>query len=391
MPSLRAVVTALATVVVVAVQAAPQAAAGSDPGSGSGSGSGVCNNSPSLCSRPYNKMTHLGAHDSSFLRDKSTNNSPAGNQFKNATLALDAGLRLLQTQLHKVESGQTPQERLRLCHSSCGILDAGPLERWLAAVTDWMSRNPNDVVTLLLVNSDRVPAQDIGAAFERAGLAQLAYKPPPAANTQSTWPTLQTMISQGTRVVVFVTNMPTAPDVPYLIPEFEHIFETAFEITQLDGFNCTLDRPKSAGDAAAALGAGYMSLVNHFKYQNVGIGLLKSLASSVGINSNIIMPDADRAGVVNSPAQTADGNLGRHVEQCRSQWGQPPNFVLVDFWDVAGPLDAIDTLNGMPVGAASGRKAVAPGPVTAAARRSRGVVAAVTLAAMAAASTLVLM
>ncbi|PHH70890.1 hypothetical protein CDD80_5668 [Ophiocordyceps camponoti-rufipedis] len=341
---LRAIVAALA--VASAVDAVPQTATGTGPDSDSGSGSGVCNNSPALCSRPYNKMTHLGAHDSSFLRDKSTNNSPAGNQFKNATLALDAGLRLLQTQLHKVDAGQTAVDKLRLCHTSCGILDAGPLDGWLAAVSDWVQRNPSDVVTLLLVNADRVSPLEIGAAFQRTGLDRLAYRPA-APGRQTTWPSLQTMISQGMRVVVFVTNTAASPDVPYLLPEFDHMFETAFEVTQLSGFNCTLDRPRAAGDGPAALAAGYMSLVNHFKYQTLGgTGLLKSLAQTVGINANIMVPDADRAAVVNSPAQTAEGNLGRHVEECRRLWGQAPTFILVDFWDVGAPLEVVDGVNG---------------------------------------------
>src|SRR5688572_24880510 len=59
-----------------------------------------CNSSPSLCSLQYNQITHMGAHDSSFLRDESTRNSLAGNQYLNATKALDAGFRLLQGQVH---------------------------------------------------------------------------------------------------------------------------------------------------------------------------------------------------------------------------------------------------------------------------------------------------
>ncbi|RDA83846.1 hypothetical protein CP532_1200 [Ophiocordyceps camponoti-leonardi (nom. inval.)] len=365
MPSLRAVVAILASLAVTAATAAATPAT-------TGSDAVACNNSPALCSRAYNKMTHLGAHDSSFLRDKSTNNSPAGNQFRNATLALDAGLRLLQTQLHKVDSAQNDVERLRLCHSSCGILDAGPLDTWLRAVADWMGRNPNDVVTLLIVNADNVSPREIGAAFQRTGLDRIAFRAPATAPAP-TWPTLQTMISQGTRLVAFVTNMATTAEAPFLIPEFDHIFETGFEITQLDGFNSTLDRPRRLGDGPSAVKAGFMGLVNHFKYQTIGTGLLKSLAKSVGISANIMVPDADNAKIVNSPSTSTTGSLGRHLEECRAQWGgQAPTFVLVDFWDVAGPLEAVDALNGLGYGSASGRTVVAPGPVTAAAGRGGG-------------------
>lgn len=41
----------------------------------------ACNNSPALCSRSYSNITHLGAHDSAFVRDASTSYSSSGNQY----------------------------------------------------------------------------------------------------------------------------------------------------------------------------------------------------------------------------------------------------------------------------------------------------------------------
>lgn len=40
----------------------------------------ACNNSPDLCSKSYGEITHLGAHDSPFVRDASTDYSTSGNQ-----------------------------------------------------------------------------------------------------------------------------------------------------------------------------------------------------------------------------------------------------------------------------------------------------------------------
>ncbi|POR34100.1 Uncharacterized protein TPAR_05739 [Tolypocladium paradoxum] len=332
-PSLRAAAAA-ALLAVASVQAAPQATATSAVGGNTSvAGTRACNNSPSLCSRQYNRITYMGAHDSSFLRDKSTGNSLSGNQFKNATVALDAGLRLLQAQVHK------PNSTLELCHTSCSLLDAGPLESWLAAVNDWMAKNPNEVVTLVLVNSDNAPASDFGSVFEKSGISKLGYKSTTTSATGN-WPTLDTMINQGTRVVSFVTNIQYSSATPYLLPEFDFAFETPFAVTELTGFNCTLDRPSRAGPAATALSNNFMSLVNHFKYQSLG--------------SSIMVPDVDRIDVVNSPATSADGNLGKHLQACKTQWNQQPNFVLVDFWDRASPIQAVDSMNGL--GSTTGRK-----------------------------------
>lgn len=35
----------------------------------------ACNNSPDLCDKPYNEITHLGAHDSPFSADSSGESS----------------------------------------------------------------------------------------------------------------------------------------------------------------------------------------------------------------------------------------------------------------------------------------------------------------------------
>lgn len=309
----------------------------------------ACNNSPTLCSRKYNSISHIGAHNSAFLRDDSTNNSLAGNQFKNATFALDAGLRLLQAQVHLFEGG------LRLCHTSCSLLDAGPLQTWLQAVNAWVEKNPNEVVTVLLVNSDSQPAATFDAAFQGAGLAKHGYVPA-AAGPMSDWPTLQSMIDSGGRVVSFVTNMDSTVQYPYLIPEFNYVFETQFEVTDITGFNCSLHRPSNIGSATDALGKGYLSLVNHFKYQRI-IG-------------PILVPDVDALSVVNSAATSAVGNLGRHVETCQSEWSRAPNFVLVDFWNQEDPIAAVDKLNA--VTDLQGRQTIATTPPRSGAGRRGG-------------------
>jgi hypothetical protein len=61
----------------------------------------ACNNSPDLCNRAYNNITHLGAHDSPFLRNAETSFSTSGNHYYNTTIQLDAGVRLLSAQIHK--------------------------------------------------------------------------------------------------------------------------------------------------------------------------------------------------------------------------------------------------------------------------------------------------
>ncbi|KAK0392835.1 hypothetical protein NLU13_2329 [Sarocladium strictum] len=290
----------------------------------------ACNNSPDLCSRAYNDVTYLGAHNSAFLRDASTDFTISGNHFFNATLALDAGLRLLQAQVHDKDGV------LHLCHSSCSLLDAGPLVDWLSKIETWIANNERDVVTILLVNAADATAADFASAWQSSGLAAHGYAPPSTQSPLATWPTLGEMISSGKRLVSFITQIDASPAAPYLLPEFSYVFETHFEVTALTGFNCSIDRPSRAGDdGASALAAGWLGLINHFKYQNV-LG-------------SINFPDVNSIETVNDPGSSAVGNLGRQLNECATAWGgqgnKKPNFVLIDFWSENDPLKAVDAMN----------------------------------------------
>lgn len=315
----------------------------------SDSSSTVCNNSPALCSKQYNQVTYLGAHNSAFLRDDSTDDSISGNQYLNATFALDAGLRLMQAQIH---AGDSP---LQLCHSSCGMMDAGSLQDWLAKIAVWMEANPHDVVTILLVNQNEdATADDFGAAFDAAGLGKMAYTPQEPGTATSSWPTLQSMIDENQRLVAFVTNIEYSSSAPYILPEFDYVFETPFEVTTIDGFNCTLDRPSSVDSAASALAGNMLSLVNHFKYQS--------------LFGSVMVPDTDTLETVNDPGTGETGNLGKHLTECEAEWGVVPNFALIDFWSTAQPIEAVDAIN--KVNDASGREESPDGALSLAAHGS---------------------
>ncbi|KAI0446053.1 PLC-like phosphodiesterase [Xylaria telfairii] len=291
------------------------------------SSTGACNNSPDLCSRSYSNVTHMGAHDSSFLRDASTQNSIAGNQYFNATVALDAGLRLLQVQVHDLSG------TIEMCHTTCGLLDAGPLQDWLGDIKLWMDSNPNEVVTLLIVNSDGNDVKEFGSIFESSGISKYGYTP-----SGNGWPTLQSMISANTRLVTFIASITASSTYPYLLSEFDYVFETAFEVTSLSGFNCTIDRPKSQSSAASALSAGLLPLMNHFADKDLG--------------SSITIPDVDNIATTNSPSTTTTGALGLHAQTCRTQWGLRPTFILVDFFSEGPSISTADVMNDItnPVG-----------------------------------------
>lgn len=285
----------------------------------------------------------MGAHDSAFLRDSTTSFATAGNQFYNATVALSAGLRLLQAQVHNSNG------TLELCHTSCSLLDGGSLEAWLADIKTWMDANTNEVVTILLVNSDNRDASEFGTAYTSSGLSTYGFTPSTTSGPLATWPTLGTMISANTRLVSFIASITYDSAYPYLLPEFDFVFETAFGVSSLEGFNCTLQRPTTLSSATAAVSSGYLSLLNHFLDTSESFG--------------ITVPDITDIGTTNSNSTTTTGALGTQGSQCASEYGQKPVFMLVDFWNVGLSISTADILNG--VTDAVGRTAVSLAELTA--------------------------
>lgn len=286
----------------------------------------ACNNSPDLCDRQYSNVTHMGAHDSAFVRDSTTDYSVAGNQYYNATRALSAGLRLLSAQVHNSNG------TLRLCHTTCDLLDAGTLESWLGKIKYWMDENPNEVVTVLLVNSDDEDVSSFGEVYESSNISTYGYTPA-TTSASNDWPTLQTMIDDGTRLVSFIAAVNYSTTYPYLLNEWDYVFETAYEITSYTDFNCSLDRPTSLSSSSSAISSGYLPLMNHFLY--------KSLTATA------MLPNVDDIDTTNSYNKTLAGSLASEAYQCNSEWGTAPVFALVDFYSEGPAIETADILNGI--------------------------------------------
>lgn len=298
-------------------------------------GSVACNNSPDLCNRSYSNVTQLGAHDSPFLRDASTGNSLAGNQLVNTTAQLNAGVRLVTAQVHNNDGS------LHLCHTSCDLLDAGLLSTWLGEIRNWMDNNRNDVVTVLLVNSDDNTAAQLHQEFVKAGIDKYGYAPPQNTQALQTWPTLQSLIAANTRLITFVADLDpstTGPaGAPYLLDEFTFVFENPFQVTDASNFSCVPDRPPTvAGNIQEAISSNRLSLVNHF------LDLQEALGITVPNFANAKLTNAN-SGVV--------GSLGAAAADCARQFGKQPNYLLVDFFDQGSAINTVDKINSItPVG-----------------------------------------
>ncbi|KAG8718628.1 hypothetical protein FRC09_012378 [Ceratobasidium sp. 395] len=291
----------------------------------------VCNGYSELCSRTYGNVTYIGAHNSYAVGSDNL----AANQDYDVTQQLTDGIRMLQVQAHNQNGA------VRLCHSSCLLYDGGLFSDYLKKVKTWMDKNPNDVVTILVVNIDNQPASSFAAAYQTASLVDMSYAPETLAVQADQWPTLGTLIDTGKRLVTFMDNGADNSAAPYLIDEFTNVWETAFDVTSPE-FPCTLNR--TAGTAEGKLG-----LSNHF---------LDTYAAIVGVQS--LVPDKAKLNVTN--AASGAGSLGEGAQTCSSLNGKQQTFFLVDYYNygLGSVFQVAASANGVPYDTT---KTIAP-PIT---------------------------
>ncbi|CAG8972439.1 hypothetical protein HYALB_00001128 [Hymenoscyphus albidus] len=267
-----------------------------------------CNNYPEFCARRYGNITEVAAHNSPFVKA----GNAAANQQLGVTAQLNDGIRLLQGQMH-FGNDSTPH----FCHTSCEILDAGPITTYLTAVKTWVAAHPYDVVTILLGNSGYSAVEKYVPFIESTGILQYAYIPPKIPMGINDWPTLASMILTGKRVVFFLDYEANQGSVPWMLDEFSHMWETPFDPVNRT-FPCDIQRPPNLKVEDAK---NRLYLVNHNLNYEISI-----------LGNSLLVPSIPLLNVTNNV--TGFGSLGVSADQCTQQWEQKPKFLNVDYYNV---------------------------------------------------------
>ncbi|KAF1358818.1 PLC-like phosphodiesterase [Lizonia empirigonia] len=295
---------------------------------GSGTGSAAlpqntqaCNNYVEFCNRKYSNITEVAAHNSPFT----TEHNVGRNQEYDVTQQLNDGIRMLQGQAHYVN------DTLYYCHTSCDLLNAGTVEDYLKKVVTWVEAHPFDVVTIIFGNynyedkdangNPLVTSSNFDGPIRSSGLYDYIYQPPKTAMELADWPTLGQMLIQQKRVVTFIDYNFDTDAVPYLLWEFYNMWETPYSPTD-SNFPCTIGRPDGVSDEKAK---DLLYLANHNLNVEVAIAGL-----------SLLVPNVAATNITNG--LEGNGSLGLMANQCTSDWGRPPNFLLVDFYN-EGPIN----------------------------------------------------
>lgn len=187
---------------------------------------------------------------------------------------------------------------LILCHSECALSNEGLLEDYLKKVVEWLDQNPREVVTILMGNADRVNVNKYKGPLKRSGIRPYLYQAPKKYMLRKDWPTLGEMISNGSRVVFLLDYGANERRVPFVLNEFNHMWETPFSPVD-STFPCTVDRPETWNKRQAKQ---RMYIANH----NLNTELF----------SDILVPDLDNIEKTNSVS--GPSSLGKMAAECKS-------------------------------------------------------------------------
>lgn len=299
----------------------------SDTASGSGNGASLelkltaentcdscCNTLPSNCALTVDQVLFPLVHNAmSSYRDyfvAANNNLPAED-------ALVAGFRGLMLDSCICESNTLTDvknfftggisEGLGFCHGTCDVGVRDP-HKLLGSVKSFLDVNPNEVLMLEFEIKDN-SLEDLFLAIDRAELIEYIYRPESKIDIK--WPTLQQLIDDNTRLLIFAHGDGIESCQDFNCPEgilytFDHWTQTNWNDDTCDIKGSDIE-PKT------------FFLMNHW------------------LNSDLNLPSRDKAEEFNT--------FDKLVERFKRCQGRLPNIVAVDFWDVGDVLAFVKEVN----------------------------------------------
>ena len=257
-----------------------------------------CNGSMDLCSKQYNEVAYLTTHNA-FNSDEDGLLFP--NQTYNIASQLNDGVRGLMIDVYNDLFG-TP-----VAYHSIIALGYIPLSAIFNDIKTFLDNNPNEIVTIIL--ECYVTANYIEDEINQAGLSNYLYI------HNSGWPTLQNMIDNDNRLVIFSDVDDANSSQNWYHYVWDYAVETHYSVGAINDFTCDFNRGDSAND---------LFILNHFVTDAIlGYGLY---TESNDVNANPFF-------------------INRALN-CKTQTNKFPNFVTVDYYELGDGLAVVDQLNG---------------------------------------------
>ena len=257
-----------------------------------------CNGSLNLCSKQYNEVAYLTTHNA-FNSDEDGLLFP--NQTYNIASQLNDGVRGLMIDVYDFFGTPT-------AYHSVFALGTIPLSDIFNDIKTFLDNNPNEIVTIIL--ECYVTANEIEDEINQAGLSNYLY------THNSAWPTLQNMIDNNNRLVIFSDVDDASSSQSWYHYVWDYAVETHYSVATINDFTCDFNRGDPVND---------LFIFNHFVTDaNLGYGLYPE-SNDVNANPFFITRALD----------------------CQTQTNKFPNFVTVDYYELGDGLAVVDELNSL--------------------------------------------
>jgi len=257
-----------------------------------------CEVNPIDCNKYYDEVTFLTTHNAF--------NYPGPYLIPNQSYAigrqLEEGVRGLMIDVY-----DGPGEAL--VYHGTPIAGQQKISEVLLPVKNFLDNNPNEIISIIFENS--VSNEQLEAGIIAAGLDKYAYI------HDGTWPLLKDMVTQGTRLVMFIEqDKSPSTRAAWLHFAWGTIFDTPYTFNSVDEFNSNINRGGS--------GSKELYLVNHW------------LSSSLGLPDKSLANQSHKRSI-----------LSQRVNDCINTQGHRINFFGVDFYEVGEARAIVDSLNGI--------------------------------------------
>lgn len=261
-----------------------------------------CNGSNTLCTKRYNEVAYLTTHNA---YNSKQDGFKFPNQELNITKQLKAGVRALMLDVYD-ESGT-----LEVYHAY-RALGSKPFSEILKEIKAFMDENEQEVVTLIFecyVTSDQI-ARD----FEASGISKYLY----TKTVDQEWKTLEQMITDNTRLVVFSDKDDAKKGQEW----YHYLWSFAAETHYTNHKKSDLSSDFNRGSENAS--NKELFILNHFLTTSI-TGFGKARKSKKANDFQFLM---DR------------------IKQFQLETGKFPNFITVDFCDLGSCKEVVDLMNG---------------------------------------------
>ncbi|MCC6584082.1 MAG: phosphatidylinositol-specific phospholipase C domain-containing protein [Chitinophagales bacterium] len=251
-----------------------------------------------LLPKPYDKVCFLMTHNAMNSSEKGFT---IPNQTHSVTNQLKNGVRGLMLDTYDGTNG------VALTYHATALLGQEKLVDVMKEIKDFLLSNKKEVITIIFQN-DGSNVQ-LEKAIDSIGLNTMTFM----HNNGDTWPTLQTMVDNNQRLVLFVENN-KLPRANYLMYAWGSTFDTKYTYKNVNEFDSDVNRGGS--------GSKELYLVNHW------------LQNGIGLPDKTLAPQANKRSVIS-----------KRVQDCAAENDHFINYLGVDFYEIGDAKAVVDSIN----------------------------------------------